>query len=135
MTHRLKSISRHDSRAHGGRHKRQARGARRRGVRRQRRRRGSASGSVAGGHCPKDWTAAEAVIPAPAPPVCHALKTSSKGSSRRRKTRIVCVDGHKTGLEPELVRPQGRAYDRGPVRGHSQGMSQRVQLPKKVHNR
>ncbi|KAJ7856981.1 hypothetical protein B0H14DRAFT_3448178 [Mycena olivaceomarginata] len=28
----------------------------------------SASGSVAGGHCPKDWTAAEAVIPAPAPP-------------------------------------------------------------------
>jgi hypothetical protein len=43
--------------------------------------------------------------PAPTPFVCHALKTLSMGSNAEGRTDdgIMQVDGHETGLEPELV--------------------------------
>jgi hypothetical protein len=48
----------------------------------------------------------EAIVPAPTPPVYHALKTLSMGSNAEGHTDgdgIMQVDGHETGLEPELV--------------------------------
>jgi hypothetical protein len=48
----------------------------------------------------------EAIVPAPTPPVYHALKTLSMGSNAEGRTDadgIMQVDGHETSLEPELV--------------------------------